>query len=102
MKITRELLDKLAHLARLEINEAEAEKTMQDLSEIITWVDKLKEVDTDGVEPLTTMSHEVNVMREDTSESAENYDHLEREKAFQNAPHRSGEFFTVPKVLDEP
>ena len=63
MKINRELLDKIAHLSRLEFDEKDAEKMMQDMTEIVEWVEKLKEVDTEGVEPLTTMSHEINALR---------------------------------------
>ena len=95
MKITRELLDKIAHLARLEVNEKDADKMIQDLSAIISWVEKLNEVDTDGVEPLTTMSHEVNRMREDVAEEP-----LGHTDALKNAPIKDDDFFRVPKVLD--
>lgn len=98
MKITREILDKTAHLARLEINEQDAEKLMDDMSEIITWVEKLKEVDTEGVEPLTTMSHELNSAREDVA--AQTDSHLTQEEALKNAPKKNGEFFSVPKVIE--
>lgn len=95
MKITRELLDKIAHLARLEIDEKDAEKMMKDMTAIVEWVEKLKEVDTDGVEPLTTMSYEINVLRED-----EVKEHLSRENALKNAPKKDNEYFRVPKVLE--
>ncbi|HRJ29841.1 MAG TPA: Asp-tRNA(Asn)/Glu-tRNA(Gln) amidotransferase subunit GatC [Cyclobacteriaceae bacterium] len=95
MKITRELLDKIAHLARLEVNEQDAEKMMADMSAIITWVEKLNEVDTTGVEPLTTMSTEVNAFREDKAEN--NFTH---EQALFNAPKKSGDYFSVPKVIE--
>jgi aspartyl-tRNA(Asn)/glutamyl-tRNA(Gln) amidotransferase subunit C len=95
MKITRELLDKMAHLARLEINEQEADKLMQDMSAIITWVEKLNEVDTTGVEPLTTMSHEMNIVRED-----EVRPHLSHDEALRNAPQKDKAFFRVPKVVE--
>jgi aspartyl-tRNA(Asn)/glutamyl-tRNA(Gln) amidotransferase subunit C len=95
MKITRELLDKIAHLARLEINEQDTGKVMNDMSEIITWVEKLNEVDAHGVEPLTTMSHEINRMRDDEVKP-----HLSHEDALKNAPQRNEGFFKVPKVLD--
>ncbi len=95
MNITRELLDKIAHLARLEIKEDEAEKLMQDMSEIITWVEKLNEVDTTGVEPLTTMSHELNNVREDIPQP-----HLPHEDALRNAPQKDQAFFKVPKVVE--
>lgn len=95
MKINRELLDKIAHLARLEFDEKDAEKMMQDMTEIVDWVEKLKEVDTEGVEPLTTMSHEVNALRDD-----EVKDHLDHERALQSAPKKDTDYFRVPKVLE--
>jgi aspartyl-tRNA(Asn)/glutamyl-tRNA(Gln) amidotransferase subunit C len=95
MKIDRVLLDKIAHLSRLEIDEKEVEKTLQDMTAIVEWVEKLKEVNTDGVEPLTTMSFEVNVMREDKAG-----EHLSHERALQSAPSRDADYFRVPKVLD--
>lgn len=95
MKIDRALLDKIAHLSRLEINDKDAEKTMQDMTEIVEWVEKLKEVDTEGVEPLTTMSFEVNVLRDDVAR-----EHLSHERALLNAPKKDEHYFRVPKVLD--
>ncbi len=95
MDITRELLDKIAHLARLEINEKNAGKLMHDMSEIITWVEQLNEVNTEGVEPLTTMSHELNALREDVV-----MPHLDQTEALQQAPQKDDAFFRVPKVLD--
>ncbi len=95
MKITRDVLDKIAHLARLEIQEQDAEKVMQDMTEIINWVEKLKEVNTEGVEPLTTMSHEINALREDVVAP-----HLNHENALRAAPSKDDDFFRVPKVLD--
>lgn len=95
MKINRELLDKIAHLARLEFDEKDAEKMMQDMTEIVEWVEKLKEVDTEGVEPLTTMSHEVNAVRDD-----EVREHLPHERALRHAPKKDADYFRVPKVLE--
>jgi aspartyl-tRNA(Asn)/glutamyl-tRNA(Gln) amidotransferase subunit C len=95
MKINRELLDKIAHLSRLEFDEKDAEKMIKDMSEIVEWVEKLKEVNTEGVEPLTTMSHEVNAVRED-----EISEHLSRERALLHAPKKDADYFRVPKVLE--
>jgi aspartyl-tRNA(Asn)/glutamyl-tRNA(Gln) amidotransferase subunit C len=95
MKINRELLDKITHLARLEFNENDAEKMMADMTAIVEWVEKLKEVDTEGVAPLTTMSHEVNAVRED-----EVKEHLNRDRALINAPDKDTEYFRVPKVIE--
>ena len=95
MKINRELLDKMAHLARLEFNEKDAEKMMADMSAIVSWVEKLNEVDTTGIEPLTTMSHEVNVLRADKAQPS-----LTREEVPKNAPLKNEDYFRVPKVLE--
>jgi len=95
MKINKELLNKIAHLARLEFDEKDAEKMMTDMSAIVDWVDKLNEVDTTGVEPLTTMSFEVNVMREDEVKEP-----LEHERALCNAPKKDEDYFRVPKVIE--
>ena len=95
MKVDKETLDKIAHLARLEFDEKDAEKMIRDLGNIISFVEKLNEVNTDGVEPLTTMSHEVNSLREDTVEA-----HLDHDTALKNAPKKDADYFRVPKVLE--
>lgn len=95
MKVDKETLYKIAHLARLEIKEEDENKIMNDMSKIITWVEKLNKVNTEGVEPLTTMSHEVNVLREDETKP-----HLEHEKALKHAPNKDSDYFRVPKVLE--
>ncbi len=95
MKIDRSVLDKIAHLSRLEFDEKDAEKMMKDMTAIVEWVEKLNEVNTDGVEPLTTMSHEVNSLREDVEK-----EHLSHERALRNAPKKDSDYFRVPKVLE--
>lgn len=95
MKIDQASLNKIAHLARLEFNEKDSEKMMQDMSNIISFVEKLKEVNTEGVEPLTTMSHELNALRED-----EVNPHLDHTQALKNAPKKDENYFRVPKVLE--
>jgi aspartyl-tRNA(Asn)/glutamyl-tRNA(Gln) amidotransferase subunit C len=79
----------------LEFDEKDAEKMMKDMTAIVDWVEKLKEVDTENVEPLTTMSHEINVMRED-----EVKEHLSHDQALKNAPKKDSDYFRVPKVLE--
>ncbi len=95
MKIDREQLDKIAHLARLEFEEKDAEKMMKDMTAIVDWVEKLKEVNTDGVEPLTTMSYEINAFREDEVKNQ-----LDHERALVNAPVKDKDYFHVPKVIE--
>ena len=96
MKINRDQLDKIAHLSRLEYDEKDAEKILKDMNEIVTWVEKLQEVDTTDVEPLTSMSHEVNVLREGKVEPP-----LSHDIALSQAPKRNDHYFRVPKVLDQ-
>jgi aspartyl-tRNA(Asn)/glutamyl-tRNA(Gln) amidotransferase subunit C len=95
MSIDKQTLDKLAHLARLEYDEKDSEKMLADLNSMVAFVEKLKEVDTTGVEPLTTMSYEINALREDVVK-----DQLERARALSNAPKKDSQFFRVPKVLE--
>jgi aspartyl-tRNA(Asn)/glutamyl-tRNA(Gln) amidotransferase subunit C len=94
MEINRTTLSKIAHLSRLEFDEAEADQMMRDMTEIVTWVEKLKEVDTHGVEPLASMSHEINVLREDISDAS-----LSQERALSQAPVKDANYFKVPKVI---
>ena len=68
---------------------------LTDMNGIIAFVEKLNEVNTDGVEPLTTMSHEVNSFREDEVKP-----HLSHERALKNAPKKDQDYFRVPKVLE--
>ena len=95
MKITKEILQKTAHLARLEFDEHSQQQMLDDLQKMVDWVDKLKEVDTDGVEPLTGMSSEINNFRKDEVTT-----HLPREKGLKNAPKADQEYFRVPKVIN--
>ncbi|MBI3218066.1 MAG: Asp-tRNA(Asn)/Glu-tRNA(Gln) amidotransferase subunit GatC [Bacteroidetes bacterium] len=95
MKLDAETLAKIAHLSRLEIDDKETDKMLRDMSNMLTFVEKLNEVNTDGVEPLTTMSHEINALREDVVAQ-----YLSHQEVLQNAPKKDAEFFRVPKVLE--
>jgi aspartyl-tRNA(Asn)/glutamyl-tRNA(Gln) amidotransferase subunit C len=95
MKIDLNTVKKISHLARLEFDEVGAEKIQKDMTQILDWVEQLNEVDTTGIEPITTMSSEVNVMREDVVG-----EHLSHEAGLLNAPQRDSDYFRVPKVLE--
>ncbi|MCJ8165222.1 Asp-tRNA(Asn)/Glu-tRNA(Gln) amidotransferase subunit GatC [Pontibacter sp. E15-1] len=88
-------IKKLAHLARLEFNEEKEQAMLQDLNKILNWMDKLRELDTTAVEPLTHMSEEVNVLREDIRKNT-----VSHEEALLNAPKKDSDYFRVPKVLE--
>jgi len=95
MEINKETLRKIAHLARLEFNQEEEQSMMESLTEILTWVEKLSELDTEGVTPLTNMTNEINSWREDATKSD-----ITREQALANAPAKDDQFFKVPKVIE--
>jgi aspartyl-tRNA(Asn)/glutamyl-tRNA(Gln) amidotransferase subunit C len=95
MSIDQETLHKLAHLARLEVKPEDEQKMLGDLSGMLAFVEKLQEVNTEGVLPLTSMTHEVNQMREDIV-----LNELSREQALVNAPVKDHQYFRVPKVIE--
>ncbi len=95
MKIDQTTLRKIAHLARLEFEEKAEAAMLDSLSEILTWVEMLNEVDTTNVEPLKSMSQEVNRMREDEIRPS-----LARERGLLNAPKKDDQYFRVPKVME--
>jgi aspartyl-tRNA(Asn)/glutamyl-tRNA(Gln) amidotransferase subunit C len=95
MKIDPQTIDKMAHLARLNVQESEKAGIAESLEQILSWMEKLNELDTEGVEPLVHMSAEINSMRQDISSASMN-----PETALSNAPLSRESFFVVPKVLD--
>jgi aspartyl-tRNA(Asn)/glutamyl-tRNA(Gln) amidotransferase subunit C len=95
MKIDSHTLSKLAHLARLEFDPNAEKKMLNDLSNILDWVEQLNELDTDGVEPLTNMTSEVNVLRDDQPKES-----LSHERGLANAPKKDSNYFRVPKVME--
>ena len=94
MEITDNLIDHLAHLARLEFNGAQKERIKQDLTKIIAFVDQLSQVKTDGVEPLIFMTKTENVLREDADVVT-----ITQQEALKNAPVHDSDYFKIPTVL---
>ena|SRR5688572_8754739 len=94
MQVDDALIDKLSRLAMLHFDESEKEEIKADLEKMIGFVDKLKELDTTGVEPLLHITDRVNVLREDEPGQM-----LTQEEALQNAPLHNDRFFLVPKVI---
>ena len=81
----------------LQFSEEERASIKADLQKMIGFVDKLKELDTTGVEPLLHMSPNVNVLRDDVPGNM-----LSREAALENAPQHNGVYFMVPRVINKP
>ena len=94
MEVNDELINHLSDLARLEFSEKEKEGIKKDLQKMISFVEKLKELDTVGVIPVSHMTEEVNQLREDTAGGS-----CSRGEALQNAPFTDGVYFKVPKVI---
>jgi aspartyl-tRNA(Asn)/glutamyl-tRNA(Gln) amidotransferase subunit C len=94
MQVDDALIDKLSRLAMLRFDAAEREAIKGDLQKMIGFVDKLRELDTAGVEPLLHMSYGHDVLREDVVQGM-----VSREEALKNAPLHNHQFFQVPKVI---
>lgn len=95
MKLNNETISKIAHLARLEINDAEKELVMEDMNEILSFMEKLNELDTSDVEPLIYLTDEVNVLRKDEVKQE-----ITAREALKNAPEQDGAYFKVAKVIE--
>lgn len=94
MNIDDKLVDRLAELSKLEFDAQGKESIKKDLQKILNLVEKLEEVNVDGVEPLIYMTDEKNVLRKDVIS-----DTVTKEEALQNAPQRDSDYFKVPKVI---
>jgi aspartyl-tRNA(Asn)/glutamyl-tRNA(Gln) amidotransferase subunit C len=94
MEVTDALIDKMAHLARLEFPDGEKAAIKRDLQRMIHFVEKLDELDTTGVQPLLHMSDVVNNLREDEVRGS-----ISVQEALKNAPLHNGQFILVPKVI---
>jgi aspartyl-tRNA(Asn)/glutamyl-tRNA(Gln) amidotransferase subunit C len=95
MKITREEVEYVAHLARIELSAEEAEKFTGQLDQMLSYFEKLGALDTQNVEPTRHAIAIVNAFREDRVK--ESYDSAQ---ALANAPDKDGPFFKVPKIIE--
>jgi aspartyl-tRNA(Asn)/glutamyl-tRNA(Gln) amidotransferase subunit C len=95
-KITKEEVDHVARLARLSLSDDEKERMRRELDGILSYIDKLRALDTEGVPPTSHAVPMTNVMREDEPAPS-----LPRADMLANAPDRSGDLFRVPKIIEE-
>lgn len=95
MSIDKQALSYVAHLARIEFEPKELEKLSHQLKDILDFIDKLKKIDVDNIEPTSHILPINNVLRQDIRK-----DSLSEPKALMNAPERQDSFFIVPKVID--
>jgi aspartyl-tRNA(Asn)/glutamyl-tRNA(Gln) amidotransferase subunit C len=95
MAISKEEVERVAKLARLLVSEEEKDVLTKQLSGILTYVGKLNELNTEGVEPLSHVIDIKNVFREDKTRES-----LSQELALSNAPEKRDGFFRVPKIIE--
>jgi aspartyl-tRNA(Asn)/glutamyl-tRNA(Gln) amidotransferase subunit C len=95
-KIDLKTVDEIAHLARLEFDEESKKGILNDMNRMLSFVDKLNELDTSNVEPLIYMTDEKNVLRKDEPEEVPN-----QKDALKNAPKKDSDYFKAPKVISQ-
>lgn len=94
MSVTKKDVEKIAELARLKFNDDELESFTKDMNRILEYVEKLKELDTENIEPLSHPNEGSNVFRDDELKNS-----VQPEEALKNAPDKDDKFFKVPKVI---
>jgi aspartyl-tRNA(Asn)/glutamyl-tRNA(Gln) amidotransferase subunit C len=95
VKITKKEVEHVAKLARLELSDQEEDKLTDQLSGILTYVEKLNELDTQGVAPTSHVLDINNVMRDDVVTES-----LTQERALANAPDKAAGHYKVPKIIE--
>lgn len=95
-QFTSEQVRHLASLVRIELTESEVEEFRSELASILSHIDALSEIDTEGVPPTNNGADLLNVQDDDASEPA-----MPREAALANAPQREDDYFRVHAVLDQ-
>lgn len=95
-EIEKTQVENIAHLARLKLDDGEMESYRKDLSKILSYIDQLNELNTEGVEPLAHPLPIHTVLREDRAGAS-----YSPEQALKNAPVQDGSFFLTPKVLEQ-
>lgn len=96
MQVTEKTVREVAHLARLEFEQEGLQQMQTDLNRMIGFVEKLNELNTDGVEPLIYLVEETNVLREDEASPD-----FSQKDALKNAPKKDSDYFKAPKVIDK-
>lgn len=99
MKITDSTLDRIAELAKLDYSDPAARAViLADMERVLSFVEKLNEVDTTGVQPLIFMTEEQDVLREDDVVPG---DVVSKADALRNSPVKDSDYFKVPRVVDK-
>jgi len=94
-KITQQDVEYVARLAHLAVDDAAKERLAGEMGDILGYMDKLNELNTDDIEPMMHAQEMTNVYRDDEVKPS-----LTREEALRNAPQTDGEYFLVPRILE--
>lgn len=94
MPISKKEVEHIADLARLKLSEKEKVKFQKELGKILEYIDQLKELDVENVQPTSQVVRMENVLREDKVKPS-----LSQEEALSNAPDKEDGFFKVPRVI---
>ncbi len=94
MSLDTKTVKKIAFLARIKVDDARLEHLAGEMSSILEWIEQLAEVDTDGVQPMTSVTESTLPRRQDTINDGDDPD-----RVLSGAPGREGNFYTVPKVV---
>lgn len=97
MEVDMKTLERIAVLANLQFEEEEKQEILKDMNKMLGFVNKLQELDTEGVEPLIYLTDEHSALRDDVVEMQ-----ISQEEALKNAPEKDSDFIKVPKVLSKP
>ncbi len=92
--IDDETIDYVGILAKLELDEQQRERAKKDMGEMLDYIDKLNELDTEGIEPMSHIFNHDNVFREDVVTNQDNH-----EETLTNAPKKKDDMFVVPKTI---
>ena len=95
MTVDAQLIQHLAHLSRLSFTEEKEQAMIHDLIRMLSFVEKLNEVDTEGVEPLIYMVDEVNVLRDDVA-----IQEISHADALKNSARHDSDYFRVPRFVE--
>ena len=95
MKITKDVVEYVAHLGRLDLDPDEVELYTQQVDSILEYMDQLNALDTEGIEPTSHPMPVVCVLRDDIAK-----DSLSVDASTQNAPEKKGSFFKVPPIIE--
>lgn len=96
MNLDAKTIHKIADLARIHIDEKEVETLIPEMNKILSFMEKLNELDTSNVKPLVYMNEATNIWREDVAKQE-----ISTEEGLKNAAKHNDQFFMVPKIIEK-